>query len=92
MDLQRFLGGHAVVTSKRSRVLVIEHEGFRVGLLVDRVRGLRHFDKEQRAGPPRVDGPLGRFITEAFKPEGQVWPVFSMKALTESPEFQMASL
>ena len=92
IDLQKFMGGKAVITDKHSRVLVFDHNGIRAGLLVGEVRGMRHFSEDQRVEPPRLAGPLANYISEAFQADGQDWPVFGIGLLVESPDFQKASL
>lgn len=92
IDLQGFLGGKALVPGKRSRVLVIEHNGIRAGLLVGDIKGIRHFSEEQRMGLKDSSGPLQDFIVDAFQSDERTLPVFSMAKLTESAEFQTASL
>ncbi len=91
VDLQLFLGGDPIVIEKRSRVLVVEYQDLRTGLLVGGVQGLRHFADEQRTSPPDVAPSLRQYIQGAFQLERQVWPAFSMNKLAESPAFQMAA-
>ena len=92
IDLQKFMGGKAIVTDKYSRVLVFDHNGIRAGLLVGEVRGMRHFSEDQHVEPPRLADPLANYISEAFQADGQEWPVFGVGLLMESPDFQKASL
>lgn len=92
VDLQVFLGGKPITKGKRSRVLVIEHNGLRVGLLVGGVQGIGHFEQDQRVPVPPIAGKLVEFTNQAFQLGEQVWPVFEINALSQSPEFQMAAI
>ncbi|MGD2084433.1 MAG: chemotaxis protein CheW [Chromatiales bacterium] len=91
IDLQHFLGGRPTVAGRRTRVLVIRHEGTPAGLLVGEVFGMRHFFEEDRGDPPHLDGRLGRYVRSAFEQELENWPVFSIQALTGDPDFQVAA-
>ena len=44
-DLQEYLGGSAIAIGRRTRVLVIAHEGLFAGLMVADVYGMRHFNE-----------------------------------------------
>lgn len=92
IDLQKFMGGQAIVIDKHSRVLVFDHNGIRVGLLVGDVRGMHHFSEDQHAETPQLAGQLNNYISEVFHADGQDWPVFDIGRLMESPDFQKASL
>ena len=91
-DLQVFLGGKPVAIGKRSRVLVIEHEGARAGLLVGGVQGILHFKPDQRITDHVIAGSLAKYCREAFTVAKETWPVFNVRLLAEDAEFQMASV
>ena len=48
MDLQAYLHDQPASLNRRSRILVVNHNGVYSGLVVDAVLGLRHFSDEQR--------------------------------------------
>jgi len=91
-DLQLFLGGNPVAIGKRSRVLVIEQEGVRIGLLVGGVQGILHFKPDQRFTHHQSLGNLAKYSTEAYMQADDTWPVFDVRLLAEDAEFQMASI
>jgi len=91
IDLQVYLGAKPVVPSKASRILVLRLRGLVAGLLVPSVQGMRHFNLSDRLPNARMKGALGAYIYEAFSLEEQVWPVFSMSALSADPEFRSAA-
>ncbi len=92
VDLQVFLGGEPIVPGRDPRVLVIRHKGDATGLLVSNVAGMRTFFEEGRITPVAEDGPFAGFVESAFDYEGDRLGVFSMRALSDSPEFQSAAL
>jgi len=93
IDLQLFFGGEPVMTDRRCRVLVVKHQGVFSGLLVKEVMGMRHFSQEtQMDYSPSGGGLYKRFVKTAFEYDGDICPVFSMFALADSTEFQMAAL
>jgi len=92
IDLQQCLGGAPVVIGRRSRVLVINHQGIYAGLLVGDVQGMRHFLDEQRTGVPALPEHIRQFVQGAYEAEGAARPVFSLNLLAENTEFRVASL
>lgn len=92
VDLQAFLGGSAIAIGRRSRLLVINHEGLYTGLLINDVRGMRHFGEEQRRGAPSLFGKIREFVGESYEMEGHRWPVLSMNRLAADGEFRAAAL
>ena len=91
IDLQIFLGGKATVTNRRSRVLVINMQGFYAGLLVTNVVGMRNFDEADRVADPSVVKADARYVQSAFSFEGSAWNVFDMTRLLADPRFMQAS-
>ncbi len=92
MDLRGYLEGRATVPSRRSRILVIDHEGVYSGLVVDEVLGLRHFLPEERVS--RVDLPESYqpYLDGGFSAGGETWGVFSLRRLAETPQFLHAAV
>ncbi|MFN2309127.1 MAG: chemotaxis protein CheW [Gammaproteobacteria bacterium] len=93
MDLQGYLKGEAVVPSRRSRVLVVNHQGVFSGLVVDEVLGLKHFTPEQRTDvPASADAALAPFLSFGFQVGDDHWGVFSMHELAQTPQFLQAAI
>jgi twitching motility protein PilI len=93
MDLQAFLYERPASFNRRSRVLVVNHNGVCSGLIVDAVLGLRHFREDQRSDElPGNDDCLHKFMTCAFKAGDEHWGVFSMHGLAETPQFLQAAV
>ncbi|HSH30542.1 MAG TPA: chemotaxis protein CheW [Thiohalobacter sp.] len=93
MDLQGFLHGHRAATTRRSRVLVINHAGVHSGLVVDEVLGLRHFmPEDQTPEPPTDDAAIRPYLDGGFRIGDEHWGVFSMRRLAETPQFLQAAL
>ena len=91
-DLLAFLGKRPSF-SRRQRVLVIHQESTPVGVIVDDVIGLQHFEQSQRMDSAvHIDDALRPFILGAFAREDKVWPVFSPQALTRHASFKLVAL
>jgi twitching motility protein PilI len=93
MDLQGYLHDRPAVLNRRSRILVVNHNGVYSGLVVDAVMGLRHFRAEQRCEElPGDDESIRQYMTHGFKVGGEHWGVFSMYTLAETPQFLKAAV
>jgi twitching motility protein PilI len=91
IDLQAYLGGKPVVPGKATRVLVINQRGLQTGVVVTSVLGMRHFDEQHRVTNARVEGAIGAYVYDAFNVKGELWPIFSMLALSVDPGFRSAA-
>ena len=92
MDLRGYLEGRPTVPGRRSRVLVIDHEGVYSGLVVDEVLGLRHFLPEERVRQVEVPEAYRPYVDTGFVTGGESWGVFSLKRLAETPQFLHAAM
>jgi twitching motility protein PilI len=90
-DLQQFLGGNQISLSRKTRVLVIEHEGLFAGLMVEDVFGMRHFNTELRINEHSADAPISQYISGAYDVEGVLCPILSMHVLAEDNTFQVVA-
>ncbi|MGV6806357.1 MAG: chemotaxis protein CheW [bacterium] len=74
IDFAEFLGGKLRTAPKLQRIVVIEHQGHYVGLVVDEVKGMRHFPvdgfSEADGSMPEVFSP---FVEGMFSLEGEKW-------------------
>jgi len=92
IDLRAFLGAVLTTVGRPTRVLVANHREIPAGLVVDEVMGFRRFYESEFA----VDLPptllrCERYLAGAFKRGAEVWPVFSVRTLLESPQFLQAA-
>jgi twitching motility protein PilI len=93
MDLHNYLRGAPTVRTRRTRVLVVNHQGVFSGLVVDEVLGLRHFlQEEQVTELPTDDAALVEYLTHGFRRDDEHWGVFSVHVLAESPQFLQAAV
>jgi twitching motility protein PilI len=90
-DLQQFLGGGPISIGRKTRVLVIEHEGLFAGLMVEDVFGMRHFNTELHIRGHKVDKPLDRYLAGAYDVDGMLCPILSMRVLAEDQNFQVVA-
>lgn len=92
VDLRSFLGAGSTGISRSTRVLVANHREIPAGLVVDEVMGFRRFfESEFSADLPPTLLRCERYLAGAFKRGAEVWPVFSVRALLESPQFLQAA-
>jgi len=93
MDLQGYLYDRPATMNRRSRILVVNHNGVYSGLVVDAVMGLRHFREEQRCDElPGNDACIHEYMTHGFRVGNEHWGVFSMHSLAETPQFLKAAI
>lgn len=93
MDLQGYLHDRPAAMNRRSRILVINHNGVYSGLVVDSVMGLRHFREDQRCDDvPGNDARIHVYVKHGFKVGGEHWGVFSIYDLTDTPQFLQAAV
>jgi twitching motility protein PilI len=92
IDLRQFLGGGVTPVQRQTRVLVVQHREVPAGLLVDEVLGFRRFPAAAFSAevPPtllRCD----HYLAGLYRREAEMWPVFALRRLVESPAFLMAA-
>jgi twitching motility protein PilI len=93
MDLQGYLHDKPARLNRRSRILVVNHQGVYSGLVVDAVLGLRHFPDDQRCSElPGDDARIHEYMAHGFRTEGEHWGVFSTHKLAETPQFLKAAV
>ena len=92
IDLRAFLGSGNTGVGRTTRVLVAAHREIPAGLVVDEVMGFRRFYESEFSGdlPPTLLR-CERYLAGAFKRGAEVWPVFSVRTLLESPQFLQAA-
>lgn len=93
MDLKGYLLGEDILNRKTGRVIVIDYKGFRTGLVVDEVYGMRHFlIRDQVDDKPDVHENISQYVENMFKSDGQNWPVFSFENVVKDERFAHVSL
>ena len=93
IDLNAYLGNELPRVTNKTRVLVIDFNGVYSGLVVDEVLGLKYFLEEELTDEePDVDDELRPWIRSGFRRGEEVWGVFSLLSLVESPMFLQAAV
>jgi twitching motility protein PilI len=88
MDLQGFLGQSLQPIGGKTRVLVVRRDELAVGLVVNEVLGLKHFQEEEKiTAVTAFDESLRNYVHGAFRQKGEEIMVFSMYALVDNPYF-----
>ena len=89
-DLRAYLFGSAMSRSARNRVLVVRRDESPVGLLVNDVTGIRHFDaSSQHQQVEELPDTLQPFVIGSFVLGGRSYPVFSVRQMTLDPKFSL---
>ena len=93
VDLSGCLTGSVARITDKTRVLVIDYNGFYSGLIVDEVLGMKHFlDDEYSVEEPDIDDFLKPYTQYVFRRGNQTWAVFSLHTLADSPQFLQAAV
>lgn len=93
IDFKGFIEGERSTHNEKSRVLVIRQQGSLIGLLVDEILGQRAFvDANLREGEREDDESYRRYVERFYELNGVVFGIFSMAALTRTPEFTQAAV
>jgi twitching motility protein PilI len=93
IDLSGCLTGGVTRITDKTRVLVIDYNGFYSGLIVDEVLGLKHFmDDEYSIEDAEVDDFLKPYTQHLFRRGSQTWVIFSLHQLADSPQFLQAAV
>ena len=93
MDLRGFILGEDIKQRKKGRVIVIDYKGFNTGLIVEEVFGMKHFlTKDQSEDIPELHQNVSKYVDMAFNQEGNTWPVFSFRNMTQDERLAQASL
>jgi twitching motility protein PilI len=88
LDLQGFLQEKPITQTNKARVLVVRRDDLSVGLVVNEVLGLKHFQDEERVtAVSKFDESLRNYVHGAFRQNGEEILVFSMYALADNPHF-----
>ncbi|MGB1110144.1 MAG: chemotaxis protein CheW [Gammaproteobacteria bacterium] len=90
LDLREFLKprGEERQTGQDS-ALVIDYNGYHVGLVVDEILGMRHVPEEQVSEEPPEGTPswLAPYVSGHAFQDGETYTIFSIRHLSESAEF-----
>lgn len=93
IDLSGCLTGGVTRITPRTRVLVIDYNGFYSGLIVDEVLGMKHFmDDEYSVEDAQVDEYLLPYTQHVFRRGEQCWTLLSLHMLADSPQFLQAAV
>jgi len=91
MDLNLFFG-YRGRKPRKQRLLVVKHDGIYSGLIVDEVIGAMTFEKfEEMDRNPHTDDAVINFIAGGFSRQDAEWPIFSLHALAEYPDFRQVT-
>lgn len=92
LDLNGFLFGKVNKINRNSRILVIQHREVTAGLVVNEVLGMRHFFEEELSGDVKqMDKLVQPLLSGTFRRGGEVWGIFDIQKLVDTPEFMQVA-
>ena len=92
MDLAGLLQLPSKANWRSRRVLVVEDGDHLTGLMVDAVLGLQQFPEEDSQMPDGLDPAYAGYISNCYQRDGNLWPVFQLRQLIQSPEFMQIAV
>ncbi|WP_130802379.1 chemotaxis protein CheW [Acinetobacter ihumii] len=92
-DLTHFVSGQRSQFSPSQKVLCISHNDHYVGLVVDQVLGIQHFNKRSFfSKSEELDQKLKAYCQGYFYQHNQHWHVFLFSQLLKNPHYMNASV
>lgn len=95
LNLAGFCGQPNSVIEADSKIICLSHPEHAVGVMVDRVYGIQHFDTRGYFGrSPSEDvlpEQIARFCQGHYTTQGKVWHVFMLRDLFNDPQFMQPS-
>jgi twitching motility protein PilI len=93
MDLQDYLEQPPIELDSQSRIMIIQQGELTVGLLVNEVFGLRHFEPEEQVTRiKKLDPIVKTYIRGAFHQGERTWHLFDISMLVEDPQFYKVAI
>ncbi len=91
-DLPCFITGQRSQFLPAQKVLCISHNDHYVGLIVDQVLGIQHFNKKSFFSVNKdLDEELGHYCQGYFQQHNQPWNIFLFSRLLNDPKYMNAS-
>ena len=91
-DLANYVSGKRALYLPTQKVLCISHNDHYVGLIVDQVLGIQHFNKKSFFSQNKeLDEKLLTYCQGYFHQHNQAWNVFLFSRLLNDPKFMNAS-
>lgn len=92
-DLTHFLTGSRAVPAPSQKVLCVSHQDHYMGLLVDQVIGIQHFNKSSFfSSNENLDSHISSHCSGYFHQSGQHWHVFLLSRLLKNSNYMNAAL
>lgn len=93
VDLQEYLGRSTSRNVLKQRVLVIDQQGSYLGLIVDEVRGLHHFEESDQVQEGlTADAVIAPYIISGFQRDMELWRVFGIREFADSTELHQVAV
>lgn len=96
IDLAAFLGQPGIINPSSSSILLIQQDALLVGIMVNEILGLKHFDPTERIAADKITETLEPGIATkvrgVFKQNGRLWHLFDMRLLATDAKFTQAAV
>ncbi len=92
-DLSDYILGQRSTSSPAQKVLCISHQDHYIGLIVDQVLGIQHFNKKSFFQKHEDLTPqLSKYCQGYFHQHNQQWHVFLLSRLLQDPQYMNAAI
>ena len=94
IDLKQYLLDEKSALTKDSRLIVLDYNKMKIGLIIDETCGLKHFEKDNIENTSEIENlpsKVKKFISQTFLKNNQTWIEFSIKKLESDPDFLNAA-
>lgn len=92
-DLPHYISGQRSTSSSAQKVLCISHQDHYIGLIVDQVLGIQHFNKKSFFNKHQDLIPqLDKYCQGYFHQHNQQWHVFLFSRLLQDPNYMNAAI
>ncbi|MDX1605566.1 MAG: chemotaxis protein CheW [Candidatus Competibacterales bacterium] len=92
VDLNDFISDQPTVRTRSCGVLVVTGGGWRYGLLVDEVIGMRHPNQAAASVPGDLPAELRPYVSGSFTSDGREWLLFRFAGILDNERFLDAAL
>ncbi len=94
IDIEQMLGlAPGENASQQRRLLVLEKDGFLIGIFVTAVFGMKNFmNTDQVEDQPNINSLLSPYVNKSFQNVDEHFPVMDLDALMQDPLFNQVSV
>lgn len=92
-NLAHYISGKKTPTTRTEKVICISHDDHYVGLIVDRVLGIQHFNKKSFFSENNeINSSVKEYCQGYFHQHEQKWNIFLFSRLLKNPKYLNAAI